>query len=163
MSEVSDIFSDDNVARANAYVRHLQQNLNIANADHIALWLEEHLDDDTGIGWLACRIVEAHEDATRALSAEVEALRWQPLETAPYSTPVRVKVGGMTLLASLEPNASMSEMDTACDQWQAVNEGEHPPCWTDGACWESNDNGDCSLQPEAWMYDPAMIAAAREE
>lgn len=81
-------------------------------------------------------------------------VEWRDIASAPYSTPVRVKVGGMTFLARLEPDASMSDMDTSCDQWQAVNEGEHPPCWSEGACWESNLDGDCSMQPEAWTPTP---------
>lgn len=75
---------------------------------------------------------------------------WQPIETAPYLEHVRVKVGAMTFLAVLLPGASLSDLETPCDQWQAVNEGEHPPCWSGGACWESNEDECQSLQPEAW-------------
>ena len=47
---------------ANAEVERLAQNLDITNADNIALWLEENLPD-ASIAWLACRIVEAYEEA----------------------------------------------------------------------------------------------------
>jgi len=44
----------------------LQSDLDISNADHIVLWLEENAKDH-GDGlphaWLACRIIEAHEAA----------------------------------------------------------------------------------------------------
>jgi len=33
--------------------------LDITNADHIALWLEENMN--AGLPWLAVQIVEAHE------------------------------------------------------------------------------------------------------
>ena len=46
---------------ATAETNRLQRELDITNADHIALWLEANLDDDTPMGWLACRIVEAYE------------------------------------------------------------------------------------------------------
>ena len=35
--------------------------LDITNADHIALWLDSSKPLDTSISWLACRIIEAHE------------------------------------------------------------------------------------------------------
>lgn len=47
---------------ANAEVERLARELDITNADHIALWLGENLPD-ASIAWLACRIVEAHEAA----------------------------------------------------------------------------------------------------
>lgn len=62
---------------ASAKVERLARELNITNPDHIALWLDENMADSS-IAWLACRIVEAHEEAIRALSKErdmaVEAL-----------------------------------------------------------------------------------------
>lgn len=51
-------------AKAEREVAELQRNLDISNADHVALWLEAHLGDEIEhLGWLACRIVEAHERA----------------------------------------------------------------------------------------------------
>ena len=83
---------------------------------------------------------------------------WRPIETAPYDTPVEVKVASMTFLARLLADASMSSLDETCDQWQAEIDGEHPPCWSGGACWASNENEDMSLQPTAWRYPPAPEA-----
>lgn len=67
-------FTPEAIERANAHVAHLQANLDITNADHIALWLEEHLNDDTGLGWLACRIVEAHERSTQTSANRITSL-----------------------------------------------------------------------------------------
>lgn len=39
----------------------LERELDITNADHIALWLEASRPLDNAISWLACRIIEAHE------------------------------------------------------------------------------------------------------
>ena len=54
----------------------LQRELDITNADHIAVWLEANTVSDEPmsqcISWLACRIVEAHE---AALTPAREALR----------------------------------------------------------------------------------------
>lgn len=77
-------------------------------------------------------------------------LSWQPIETAPYSKAVEVRVGGMTFLARLWPDHSVDQNEQSCDQWVADNEGEHPPCWSEGACWESNADEMPSLQPTAW-------------
>lgn len=62
--------------------RRLQHDLDITNADHIALWLEANtiLDEPMNqcISWLACRIVEAHEAARAPAplsSPHVDALR----------------------------------------------------------------------------------------
>lgn len=76
---------------------------------------------------------------------------WRDPNEAPYDTPVRVRVGGMTFGAILRCDASLDEGEHPCDQWQAAVEGEHPPCWSDGACWSSNDEGMPSRQPEAWQ------------
>jgi hypothetical protein len=77
---------------------------------------------------------------------------WRSIETAPLNTPVRVKVGlGMTFVARLVPEASVTSEEVPCDQWQAEHEGEYPECWHDGACWESNADERRSLQPSGWM------------
>lgn len=49
---------------ANAEVERLAHELDVTNADNIALWLEEHLPD-ASIAWLAVQIVEAYERAAR--------------------------------------------------------------------------------------------------
>lgn len=56
-----------------AETNRLQRELDITNADHIALWLEANTIPDEPmsqcIGWLAVQIVEAHE---RAIGARVD-------------------------------------------------------------------------------------------
>jgi hypothetical protein len=55
-------------------VARLRRELDITNADHIALWIEANtiLDEPMNqcASWLACRIVEAHEAAAIALMEE---------------------------------------------------------------------------------------------
>ena len=50
----------------------LERELDITNADHIALYLEANKPLDSNVSWLACRIIEAHEVRTMPL---LEALR----------------------------------------------------------------------------------------
>lgn len=95
-------------------------------------------------------ILDAHTAAQPAPDAVAEAA-WSGVENAPYDTPLTVLAGGMTFAAILRRDASLNEDGESCDQWQAVVEGEHPPCWTDGACWESNEDGIPCLWPEAFM------------
>ena len=58
---------------ASAAVNTLARELDVTNADHVALWLEGNTIPDEPmsqcISWLACRIVEAHERAIAALRA----------------------------------------------------------------------------------------------
>lgn len=97
------------------------------------------LNDDAK-NWLAIIVREARR----------HYIYWNPVDTAPYGTPVQVKVGHMVFLARLEREASENSKGDACDQWQAVYDGEHPPCWSEGACWAINADGDASLQPTGW-------------
>lgn len=53
---------------AAAETERLSRELDITNADHIALWLEGNALGST-FAWLAVRIVEAHEAALRAFAA----------------------------------------------------------------------------------------------
>lgn len=76
---------------------------------------------------------------------------WQPIDTAPYNVDLTIRAGSMTFKAMLCPDVSMNEHGEHCDQWQATIEGQHPPCWSDGCCWESNEDEIMSLQPDAWM------------
>lgn len=106
------------------------------------------------------------EDLVRSsIATAVEAERWQDIASAPYDTPVLVKVvgfGEMTFAAILRRDASMTEDELPCDQWQAAEEGEHPPCWSGGACWEGNEDGSTSMQPIAWMPIPPAPTSTSE-
>ncbi len=110
--------------------------------------------------WPSRRKMESQAATIDHLTARIAVLAWQPIDTAPYSTPVEVRVGSMTFLARLEPDASLADDEQPCDQWQAVNEGEHPPCWSEGACWSSNTDEVMSRQPEAWRFARTTLEAS---
>lgn len=102
--------------------------------------------------------------ALTALTPSAVGEQWQPIETAPYNTAVKIKVGqGMEFIARLIPDASMTTDEQSCDQWQAEHEGEHPDCWHGGCCWESNADLVTSMQPEGWMPLSALLASLPEE
>ena len=75
--------------------------------------------------------------------------KWQPIETAPHELTVKVKVGRKSFPAIYRLGVSVDENGKDCDQWQAVGD-DYPRCWSEGACWTSNADGDMSLPPEAW-------------
>lgn len=77
-------------------------------------------------------------------------LVWRAPDTAPPDTEVEVRVGAMAFLAKLVPGGGMTMDGDDCDQWQATRDGEHPPCWSDGCCWASNEDEDPSMPVEAW-------------
>jgi actin-like ATPase involved in cell morphogenesis len=63
------------LAEAMQETARLQRELDITNADHVALWLEANTIPDEPmsqcISWLACRIVDAHEAALTRTPPEV--------------------------------------------------------------------------------------------
>jgi hypothetical protein len=82
----SPMTEQSNVTEAMRETARLQRELDITNADHIALWIEHNtlLDEPMNqcTSWLACRIVEAHEAAmtTAAPQKEIVGLLVEALE-----------------------------------------------------------------------------------
>lgn len=93
-------------------------------------------------------------------AVEVALADRRPIATAPPDQEVFVYCGEMRFRAKLVPGASMTMDEEPCDQWQATREGEHPPCWSDGCCWASNEDENASLQPTHWSPAPALTPGA---
>lgn len=109
--------------------------------------------------WLRIAILrDAISKAREALTRlQAEGDGWLPIESAPFDQDVEVRVGQMTFLARLLPHAALTSSELACDQWVAVREGEHPPCWSGGACWSSNEDEVASIHPTHWRPLPAPL------
>lgn len=64
-NETTQAFSPEAIESASREVKRLQSELDITNADHIALWIEANLIPDEPmsqcVSWFACRIAEAYE------------------------------------------------------------------------------------------------------
>ena len=76
---------------------------------------------------------------------------WKPASDAPPPDKlVEVKTkGGATFIASLGLGyVDVDEND--CCGWAAYREWEAPKCWTDGVCWEQNEDGVPSDPVVAW-------------
>lgn len=78
---------------------------------------------------------------------------WERDADAPYDTIVEVLTfGKKRFRAQLKRDASMTEDEAPCDQWQAEEGERHPSDWCGGACWESNSDGVASDPVVAWRY-----------
>ncbi len=102
---------------------------------------------DVGVSGLRDRLARLTDPQARPAAA---AFEWKPVKTAPYNQEVEVRVGMMCFRAMLVQNGALDEKGNSCDRWIEAREGEHPPCWSDGACWESNEDLSPSLQLNAW-------------
>lgn len=104
------MFTPEQIAAANAKTDRLSCELDITNADHIALWLEANMADSS-LAWLACRIVEAHEAAIRA----------HPLPEQPQ------EVDAAAEIASLKQRLESAEgLLTQWRTWACGQEGASP-------------------------------------
>lgn len=79
--------------------------------------------------------------------AALKAAEWRPIEEARYNTLYQIRAGHMEFPAKLFPEVAINDANQSCDQWIAEHEGEHPPCWSGGACWANNEDEVPSLQP----------------
>lgn len=75
---------------------------------------------------------------------------WRPISGIPDIAKdgrmVRLRAGGREFDASREVGFMDGDMKD-CAAWCARNEYEAPASWTDGVCWEVNEDGRRSVQP----------------
>jgi len=75
---------------------------------------------------------------------------WKPIETAPADgeTIELRTVKGYKLLGFLQ-GGHLDKDENEIYAWSCPDE-DHPDCWTDGVCWESNEDELKSDQPKWW-------------
>lgn len=74
---------------------------------------------------------------------------WRDISEAPrdgQTVQVRL-VSGMIVYASYEADYCLDSDGALCGQWVCSDELYYPNTWTDGACWQVNENGEISDQP----------------
>ena len=79
---------------------------------------------------------------------------WRDIASAPRDNShviVRTALGRVFSAFMGTPVVGESGDDLA---WTAADEGIHPPCWTDGICWSSNEDEEPSDPPVAWLPIP---------
>ena len=77
---------------------------------------------------------------------------WAEIRTAPRDgSDIEVMTaGGFEMRARWERQGLINEAGDDCGGWVASDEGLHPACWTDGVCWESNEDELPSDPPIKW-------------
>lgn len=81
---------------------------------------------------------------------------WQPMESAPKDgTRIRAEIpghGDHYIISWDWGYVDSNEYD--CGAWAVAEDQEPPVCWTDGVCWEVNEDGVKSVKPIRWMPLP---------
>lgn len=80
---------------------------------------------------------------------------WQPIETAPMDgTPFQARIPGYgndNIIAWL----ALAHTDgNEHGAWHFVEDQEPPDCWTDGVCWDVNEDWNPSVKPTHWQPLP---------
>jgi hypothetical protein len=77
---------------------------------------------------------------------------WQPIETAPkYADRIRLRTSGGAILIGFWHNQLMDSDGGDCGGWAAAEDEDYPPCWTEGICWEVNEDSKPSDPPTHWQ------------
>jgi hypothetical protein len=84
---------------------------------------------------------------------------WQLISTAPKDgTPIQAKIpghGADNVIAFL--SGLLNSAGCECGGWSFVTEQEPPDDWSDGVCWDVNEDGKPSTQPTEWKPLPAAV------
>lgn len=89
---------------------------------------------------------------------------WQPIETAPRdgtAVQARIPGHGSDNIIVWVADALVDENEQPCGAWAFAEEQEPPDDWTDGWCWEVNEDGNRSSWPTEWK--PAAALRAKKE
>lgn len=83
---------------------------------------------------------------------------WQPIETAPLDgadIQARIPGNGDDNVIAWQADAFLNTAGEWCGGWAFTTDQEPPDCWTDGICWDVNEDGVASMQPTHWKSLPA--------
>ncbi len=77
---------------------------------------------------------------------------WQPMTTAPRNgTAIQARIPGHGSDFIIGPGDDLLDSKgNPCGGWHIVEDQEPPDCWTEGVCWEQNEDGVRSVPPSEW-------------
>lgn len=79
---------------------------------------------------------------------------WQLIETAPKNgTHIQTKIpghGSDNIIAWECGFVNENDEDSCTWVWMSGN--EPPSCWTNGVCWDANENEQPSVRPTHWKH-----------
>lgn len=90
---------------------------------------------------------------------------WRPIGTAPCDgTKFQVRMPGYgekNLVLWRGGLLTANGEDTS--GWHYVAGDREPSCWSDGVCWDQNEDGQPSIQPTEWKMPDASFCKAASE
>jgi|GEM_PF-2322679 len=76
---------------------------------------------------------------------------WRSMDTAPKDgAAFQCEIPGEGSDFVVQWIHGLEGKDGPCGGWSIASEQEPPACWTDGICWETNEDGLPSKQPMRW-------------
>jgi len=75
---------------------------------------------------------------------------YKPMADAPLDRTIILKTWRGKSFPARWRDGFLDSEERDCGCWTAEEEGNHPACWDDGVCWESNADGMHSEQPIGW-------------
>jgi hypothetical protein len=78
-------------------------------------------------------------------------MSWQSMSSAPKDgTWIWAMIPGYGDALIAWDASLLNSAEEECGGWSFMGDGEPPDSWTDGICWESNEDGEPSVQPVQW-------------
>jgi len=77
---------------------------------------------------------------------------WQSMDTAPKDgTAIQAEIpgNGSTNIIAWQTGL-VDSGGRVCGGWGFMEDQDPPACWTDGTCWEVNEDGEKSVEPTLW-------------
>lgn len=77
---------------------------------------------------------------------------WRPMDTAPRDgTAFQAEIPGEGFDFIIRRATGFVDADgNGCAAWVIADDQEPPESWTDGVCWDENEDGLPSTQPARW-------------
>lgn len=90
---------------------------------------------------------------------------WHDISSAPRDgTPIQAEIPGYGQDNVISWQSGFYDSDEQpCGAWVFVEEREPPGCWTDGVCWDVNEDLMPSVKPTKWRPLPSGKTEARDE